>query len=333
MRESRADDPHEMNASTFRTRLSAFLRSAGGAWFALAALFAVCALTSAPFRNPQNLVNVARQVSYGGLIALGMTFVIVAGGIDLSVGSLFALSGVCALLAGGACPAAWPAGASFAVAAAAGLAAGLAGGALNGALVSLGGLPPFIATLGTYSVFRSLSLYLADSGTLVTANPVFGAVGGASPLGLPAPVWILVALAALLEVALCRTPWGRHCLATGASERVARFSGIRIGRTRFFGYLLTGGLCALSALLFVGRLDSISSSNAGLLYELDAIAAVVIGGASMAGGRGSLRGTLAGVFVLGLVSNILDLWGVNVSLQGCVKGLVIVVSVLVQRKG
>ena len=113
---------------------------------------------------------------------------------------------------------------------------------------------------------------------------------------------------------------------------MARFSGIRPGRTRVFGYALTGALCAMAAVLFIGRLDSISSSNAGLLYELDAIAAVVIGGAAMSGGSGTLRGTLAGVLVLGVVTNILDLWGVNVSLQGCVKGLVILLSVLVRRR-
>lgn len=322
---------HAMEEKNLRAKTLRLLRSAGGAWLALALLLAVCALTSAPFRSPQNLLNIVRQSSYGGIVALGMTFVIVSGGIDLSVGSLFALSGVCALLAGAALPASWPPALSFAVACAAGLAAGLAGGALNGALVAAGGLPPFIATLGTYSIFRSLALYLADSGTVPAPNPLFGRIGGGAPLGIPAPVLALLALAVLLDVVLALTPFGRHALATGASERVARFSGIRTGRVRFLGYLLTGGLCALSALLFAGRLESISSSNAGLLYELDAIAAVIIGGAAMSGGRGSLRGTLAGVLVLGVVTNILDLWGVNVSLQGCVKGAVIVISVLVQR--
>ena len=322
---------HAMEEKNLRAKTLRLLRSAGGAWLALALLLAVCALTSAPFRSPQNLLNIVRQSSYGGIVALGMTFVIVSGGIDLSVGSLFALSGVCALLAGAALPASWPPALSFAVACAAGLAAGLAGGALNGALVAAGGLPPFIATLGTYSIFRSLALYLADSGTIPASNPLFGRIGGGAPLGIPAPVLALLALAVLLDVVLALTPFGRHALATGASERVARFSGIRTGRVRFLGYLLTGGLCALSALLFAGRLESISSSNAGLLYELDAIAAVIIGGAAMSGGRGTLRGTLAGVLVLGVVTNILDLWGVNVSLQGCVKGAVIVISVLVQR--
>lgn len=305
---------------------------ASGAWLALAILLAVCALTSAPFRNPQNLLNVARQVSYGGIIALGMTFVIVSGGIDLSVGSLFALCGVAGLSAAAALPSSVPAGAAFAVAVLAAGATGLAGGALNGAIVVAGGVPPFIATLGTYSVFRSLALWWADSGTLVTENPVFGAVGGASLLGVPVPVWTFAALAAALDVVLALTPFGRHVVASGASERVALFAGIRVGRVRFAGYAMTGLLCALASILFVGRLDSISSSNAGLLYELDAIAAVVIGGAAMSGGSGTLRGTLAGALVLGTISNILDLWGVNVSLQGCVKGAVVVFSVLVQRK-
>ena len=318
--------------ATLCRSVSRIFSGGGAAWAALLVLSLVCAISSAPFRNPQNLLNIVRQVSYSGIVALGMTWVIAAGGIDLSVGSLFALSGVVALLVEHALPPESSTAATFAAAAAAALLAGLCGGALNGALVAVGRLPPFIATLGTYSIFRSLALYLADSGTLSTSNPLFGAVGGASALGVPVPAWALLGLAALLDCALALTPLGRHVLAVGASERVARFSGIRPGSVRFFGYALTGVLCAFSALLFIGRLDSISSSNAGLLYELDAIAAVVIGGAAMSGGSGTLRGTLAGVLVLGVVTNILDLWGVNVSLQGCVKGLVILLSVLVRRK-
>ena len=319
-------------SAKLRAAVSRFSGGSAGAWLALALLLAICAATSQPFRNPQNLLNIARQVSYGGIIALGMTFVIVSGGIDLSVGSLFALCGVAALSAEAALPSSAPPAAAFAAAALAAAATGLAGGALNGAAVVAGKVPPFIATLGTYSVFRSLALWWADSGTLVAKSPVFGAVGGASFLGVPVPVWTFVALAAALDVALGLTPWGRHVVASGASERVALFSGIRVGRVRFGAYVLTGLLCALSSVLFVGRLDSISSSNAGLLYELDAIAAVVIGGAAMSGGSGTLRGTLAGALLLGVISNILDLWGVNVSLQGCVKGAVVVFSVLVQRK-
>ena len=306
--------------------------SSAGAWLALALLAAVCAATSAPFRNPQNLLNIARQVSYSGIIALGMTFVIVSGGIDLSVGSLFALCGVSALSAEAAVHASLPTGASFAVACLAALATGALGGALNGAVVCLGSVPPFIATLGSYSIFRSRALWWADSGTVPAGNALFGRIGGSAALGVPTPVWVFVLLAAALDVALAKTPWGRHVAASGASERVAEFAGIRVKRVRFGAYVLTGALCAAAAVLFAGRLESISSSSAGLLYELDAIAAVVIGGAAMSGGSGTLRGTLAGALILGMVSNALDLWGVNVSLQGCVKGAVVIVSVLVQRK-
>lgn len=315
-----------------RSAFSRFAAGGGAAWLALAALAIVCSLTSPAFARTANLLNIARQSAYTGLVALGMTFVIAAGGIDLSVGSLFALSGVAAAKLLGA-PGAGGAGFALACAALCVL-AGALGGAANGALVVAGRIPPFIATLGTYSLFRSLALWLADSGNL--PSPAYdNAVtrfGQSAPLGLPAPVWLLLLLAVVLGAALARTPWGRHVLATGASERVARFAGIRVGRIRFGTYLLVGALAGLAAFLSLGRLGTLSSSNAGLFYELDAIAAVVIGGAAMSGGRGTVAGTLAGALVLGVLSNALQLWGVDPALQGAVKGAVIVLSVLVQRK-
>ncbi|MBQ9725919.1 MAG: ABC transporter permease [Kiritimatiellae bacterium] len=318
-----------------RRALSRFAAGGGAAWLALAALALVCSLSSPVFARPANLLNVARQSSYTGLVALGMTFVVVAGGIDLSVGSLFAFSGVAAAQLLSALPGAAGGGAAFAAACAALCAAlGAAGGAVNGALVAAGRLPPFIATLGTYSLFRSLSLWLADSGSVPSPgwDNAVTRFGQAAPLGVPSPVWILLALAAALGVALSRTPWGRHAVAAGAGERVARFAGVRVGRVRFATYVLAGALAGLSAFLALGRLGTLSSSNAGLFFELDAIAAVVIGGASMSGGRASVSGTLAGAFVLGVLSNALQLWGVDPSLQGAVKGLAIVLSVLVQRR-
>ncbi len=306
----------------------------GGAYLALLLLFVVCAVSNETFRNPQNLLNILRQTSYSGIIALGMTFIIIGGGIDLSVGSLFAFCGVVTVLAANSASSHGIGDSQvFAAGAAVSLLSGALCGAVNGALVVVGRLPPFIATLGTYSVFRSLSLYMADSGTLTTVNPYFERFGGAVFAGLPIPVWFLICIAAVFDCVLSLTPYGRHLLATGAGERVAIFSGVRTRSVRFVSYVLTGVCAGIASLLFIGRLGSVSSSNAGMLYELDAIAAVIIGGASMAGGRGTLRGTLAGVLVLGIVSNILDLWGVDVSLQGTVKGLVIIVSVLVQRKG
>ena len=319
----------------FKTLLSAI----AGPTFALAALILLCGLTNDVFLSTQNLLNIMRQVSYSGLIALGMTFVIVGGGIDLSVGSLFALAGVSAALAmqSFSAPVAAilglsPDAAGILVGATVAMAAALLGSAVNALAIVAGRLPPFIATLGTLSIFRSSALFLADSGTLAVDNPAFAALGGATALGIPLPALVLVVATAAMDVVLARTVFGRHVCAVGANARVATFAGIRSGRVTFANYLIPGLCIGASAFLFLGRLGSISSSNAGMLYELDAIAAVIIGGASMTGGRGTLRGTLAGIFILGVVSNILDLWGVSVNLQGVVKGLVIIVSVLIQRK-
>lgn len=319
--------------------LATIRAAAAGPWFALAALVLLCGLTNDVFLGTQNLLNIMRQVSYTGLIALGMTFVIVGGGIDLSVGSLFAFAGVSAALAMQSFTAPVsatlglaPDAAGILVGAVVAMAVALLGSAVNALAIVAGRLPPFIATLGTLSIFRSSALFLADSGTLAVDNPAFAALGGATALGVPLPALVLVTVAVLMDVALARTVFGRHVCAVGASPRVAAFAGIRVNRVTFATYLIPGLCIGASAFLFLGRLGSISSSNAGMLYELDAIAAVIIGGASMSGGRGTLRGTLAGIFILGVVSNILDLWGVSVNLQGVVKGLVIVVSVLIQRK-
>lgn len=303
-----------------------------GAYLALVVLLAVCAVSNETFRSPGNLLNILRQCSYSGIISLGMTFVIVSGGIDLSVGSLFAFCGVVTALALQALPEISPTS-GFAIAAAVAAVTGAAGGTVNGLLVTAGKLPPFIATLGTLSIFRSLSLYFADSGTLMTENELIENFGGGTFLMIPAPVWIMLVIAAVLDCVLSLTRHGRYTLAVGASERVALFAGIRAARVKLLSYVITGFCAGISSFLFLGRLGSISSSNAGSQYELDAIAAVIIGGASMSGGKGTLRGTLAGVLILGIVSNILDLWGINVSLQGMVKGLVIIISVLIQRKG
>ncbi|MBQ4106277.1 MAG: ABC transporter permease [Lentisphaeria bacterium] len=303
--------------------------AAGGAYLALLVLLIVCSVSSPSFRQWQNLLNITRQVSYSGIIALGMTLVIIGGGIDLSVGSLLALTGCLSIITMNACPdPAWGLAAAFAVA----LLAGAAGGAVNGTLVTLGRIPPFIATLGTYSIFRSLALYTADAGLLSTANPCFRALGRATVAGIPLPTIALVVLTGVFALLLDRTAYGRHLCAAGANDKVARYAAIRTGRVRFFSYLAIGATVGLSALLLGARLNSISSTNAGLAYELDAIAAVIIGGTAMSGGRGSLWGTLAGVAILGIVSNILDMWGVSVNLQGTVKGLVIIAAVLIQRK-
>lgn len=300
-----------------------------GPYLALAALLAVCCVSSESFRQGQNLLNITRQVSYSGIIALGMTLVIIGGGIDLAVGSLLALAGCLAiqLMNQFADP-----GLGLGLAMAAAMLVGLAGGAVNGALVSLGKIPPFIATLGTLSIYRSLALYGADAGLVTSRNELFGKLGAATVAGVPLPVAVLLILTGLFSLLLNRTRFGRHLCATGASERVAVYAAIATGRVRFMTYLLAGFTVGVSAILLGGRLNSVSSANAGLSYELDAIAAVIIGGTAMSGGRGSVWGTLAGVMILGIVSNVLDMWGISVNLQGMVKGMVIIGAVLIQRK-
>ena len=181
-------------------RLTALLKSTGGPWAALVVLLLICCISNEHFRSVQNLVNITRQVSYSGLIALGMTFVIAGGGIDLSVGSLLAFSGVISILGMNAVPGSE--GLAVALAAVIAIALGAACGAANGALVALGKVPPFIATLGTLVIFRSLALYFGNSGLVSSENNVYREFGGAVIGGIPLPVWILLILTVLFSVIL-----------------------------------------------------------------------------------------------------------------------------------
>ena len=298
-------------------------------FLALAALLLVCIISNEHFRSPQNLINITRQVSYTGIVALGMTFVIIAGGIDLSIGSLLALAGVSGIMLMGKI--ADPAAAVLAAFAAT-LAIGILGGVVNGAIITLGKVPSFIATLGTLSIYRSLSLYMADAGTVSSSNDMFRALGSADFLGLPLPAWVFFGLAVVFGVILRQTSLGRHICATGANAKAAEYAAIKTGAVRFITYAIAGFTAGVSAFLFSTRLNSISSTDAGLSYELDAIAAAIIGGTAMNGGRGSIAGTVAGVFILGIISNALDMWGAPVNLQGLVKGSIIIIAVLIQRQ-
>lgn len=299
-----------------------------GPYLALALLLIICCVSSPGFRKPQNLLNITRQVSYSGIIALGMTFVIIGGGIDLSVGSMMAFSGTLGIIAMNHITDPWM---GLMAAALVTLAAGFCGGAVNGLLVNVGKVPPFIATLGTMSIFRSLTLQLTNAGTLTTRNALYGNLGGAVFLKLPLPAWVLFAFTALGSLILLRTRFGRHVCATGSNERVARYAAISTRAVSFWTYAIVGLFCGISGMLLGGRLCSLSSTTAGLGYELDAIAAAIIGGTAMSGGRGSLAGTLVGVLILGIIGNVLVMWGVSANLQDTVKGVVIIAAVLMQR--
>ena len=295
-------------SSKFSQTAARLLRSTGGPYAALIVLLIVCCLSNEHFRNIQNLINITRQVSYSGIIALGALSIM---GMNAFPGSETAAVALAALIA---------------------VVTGAVGGTTNGLLVSVGKIPPFIATLGTMVIFRSLTLYFADSGLVSTENEAFRSFGGALIGSVPLPVWVMLILTVLLSVLLNRTRLGRHICAVGSNERVARYSGIRTGVVKYSTYLIAGLTAGVSALLFGSRLNAVSSTSAGLSYELDAIAAVIIGGSSMNGGRASVWGTLAGVLILGIVSNVLDMWGISVTLQGTVKGLVIIIAVMIQHK-
>ncbi len=305
------------------------LLSEYGPYIALALLLLVCMVSSPAFRKPQNLLNITRQISYSGMLAIGMTYVIIGGGIDLSVGSMLAFSGCIGIFAMNQVASPWG---GVAVAFLATLLVGIAAGALNGLLVTAGKIPPFIVTLGTLSIFRSLSLYIANAGLVTSKNACYAQIGGLVWLGVPLPAWTLLLFTAIGTLFLTQTRTGRHICAVGSNERVARYAAIRTNWVKFQTYVIAGALAGFSAFLLGGRLNSLSSTTAGLNYELDAIAATIIGGTAMSGGKGSIVGTLAGALILGIVSNVLDMWGVSVNLQGTVKGIVIIIAVLIQRQ-
>lgn len=297
------------------------------------------------FLYPENLLNVLRQSSFVGIIAIGMTFVIIAGGIDLSVGSLLAC---CAALGILVVNTGVDAGTGTFIAVAMGFAimlgVGAAAGLLNGLLIAKGRIAPFIATLGGLAAYRSLALTLADGGemrsqagtafkTLGTGGiPIPGVeVANNVPLLMPYPVLVFIAVAIAAHVILTRTRFGRYVIALGCNERAARYSGIRVDRVKLGVYALIGLTTGIAAVLLSSRMNSVSSPGTGNLYELDAIAAVVIGGTRMSGGVGTIFGTVVGVLILGVITNMLNLYGAPIHLQGLVKGLIIIAAVLVQR--
>jgi ribose transport system permease protein len=295
---------------------------------ALVVLFIISAAASPYFLKIQNLHNILRQVSYTGIIALGMTFVIIGGGIDLSVGSLTALAGGVAILALNAVGN--NAGIPLAIIVAIGV--GFAGGSVNGLLITKFRIAPFVVTLGTMSIYRSLALYFINAGEYRSMVNDYKLIGSGKFLGIFIPVWLFLGLAVFLQIILTGTRFGRYVLTVGSNERVARYSAIKVNLIRFLTYSIVGVCVGISAMLFGSRLNAVSSSNMGLAYELDAIAAVVIGGTSMSGGSGTVLGTVLGAIILGIINNMLNMLGVSPYLQGTVKGLVIIFAVLLQYK-
>ena len=279
-------------------------------------------LSDGRFLAYRNIVNVFRQVSITGILAIGATLILITGGIDLSVGSVLALAGVIA--ADMAHPESrFPLAAVFLTA----VVIGLAAGAVNGSIVAYAGAPPFIVTLGMTTAARGMALLYAKGQPIVDFKKSFNFIGQGSLLGIPVPVWILILIIAISGVILHSTKLGRYIFAVGGNEDAARASGISVKHVKFFVYLYMGALCGIVGLILSARTNT-GAPNAGAGYELDAIAAAVIGGTSISGGKGHIAGTVIGMLILGVLSNGLDILNISTYIQQIVKGIVIVLAVL-----
>ena len=292
-----------------------------GTVIGLAVLCAVLWALTPHFLTVSNLLNIAQQTSINAIVAVGMTFVIISGGIDLSVGSIVALAGV-------ALGAMLQTGYPLPVALAAALAAGTACGMLNGALVSVGGLPPFIATLGMMSAARGTALVFTEGRPISGFDDGFRALATGSIGFVPAPVVVMILVYVVAHLVLTRTTFGRYTYAIGGNEEATRLSGVAVRFHKTLIYGTSGLISAVAAIVLTARLNS-AQPIAGMMYELDAIAATVIGGTSLMGGQGTLAGTLVGALIMGVLRNGLNLLGVSSFLQQIVIGVVIVSAVLV----
>ena len=308
---------------TRNLQLSKWIRN-GGTLLALIIMCAVFASQSATFFTGKNAINIFQASSINALVALGMTMVIILGGIDLSVGSVAALSAVfmgdlmvnhqlpwvlCVILA---------------------LLLGVLCGALNAFLISIVKLQPFIVTLGTMSLYRAMALIYTDG------NPIFGLPSGFRKMitsylwGLPAPVYIVLAMTLVSWLILNRMPLGEYIVSTGGNEEAATISGVPVIQTKFFTYCFCGFLSALAAAVLVGRLGA-AEPIVGANWELNAIASAAIGGASLSGGKGSVVGTILGAVILGTLINGLTLMNVQAFWQLAATGAIILVAMIVDR--
>ncbi|MCA0963018.1 ABC transporter permease [Salipiger bermudensis] len=277
------------------------------------------------FFSVGNIMNVLRQVSIVAILAVGMTFVILTGGIDLSVGAVMALSGTIAagLMVNMGLPG-W-------VGLLAGLGVGVGLGIFNGVMVAWGRMPAIIVTLATMGIARGLGL-LYSGGYPISGIPSWISWFGIGRIGIvPVPVIAMVIVYALAWILLQRTPFGRHVYAIGGNELAAKLSGVKTQMVKLTVYAISGLTSAFAALILTGRLMS-GQPNAGVGFELDAIAAVVLGGTAIAGGRGLILGTLIGAVLLGILNNGLNLMGINPYLQDVIKGLIILLAIYIGRE-
>ena len=302
-------------------------------------LIAGFSLASQAFFSVNNALTVLLQTSVIGLLGIGMTMVIITGGIDLSVGSVLALAGVGTAMA-------VKAGVPVGLAMGFGVLIGAACGAINGLIVTRAKIPPFVATLGMMLMARGLALQLTGAAPISQLGEAFGRLGNGALFrmvemqangfpkvifpGIPYPAILLLLVAVSAAYLLRRRQIGRHIYATGSNEEAARLSGVRVDQTKLYAYAMSGALAGLAGNVLMSRLVTAQPSE-GVMYELDAIAAAVIGGASLSGGVGAVSGTMIGAFIIGILRNGLNMAGVSAFIQQIVIGAVVIGAVWIDQ--
>ena len=295
-----------------------------GLAIALAALMTGLAIARPGFLTIPNLVNLLRQISINGILAVGVTYVLLTGGVDLSLGSVVALTGVVAASF------AHPGQHGLLAPVLMGVLAGAVCGAANGLMVTLGRVAPFVATLGMMTSARGLALLASGGRPVSNLAPAFTRIGSGDIAAVPVPVVIFFAVALLSHIFLKNMRWGRYVYAIGGNENAARASGISVRGVKAAAYTICGALAGLAGVVLSARITT-GQPNAGIGYELDAIAAVVIGGTSLNGGVGGVGGTILGALLIGMINNGLDLLNVSSYYQQVIKGVIIVGAVWLDR--
>jgi len=303
--------------------------------FILLGLVVVLSIASPSFLQPQNLINVVRQISVIGLLAIGVTVVIISTGIDLSLGSVLALASVVAASFAQAPDWARPMYPGLQLPVLLSFGAGIAVGALcgliNGALIAGFRIPPFIATLGMMTAARGVALIYSNGRPISGLTDEFNYIGQGSVIGIPIPIIVLAVVAIAAHLMLHNTRFGRHVYALGGNEQAARVSGLNLTRIKILIYVFAGALAGLGGLVLSARIGS-GQPTLGQGAELDAIAAAVIGGTSFAGGIGTIWGTLVGALIIGVINNGLDLLNVSPFSQQVVKGVIIVIAIIIDER-
>lgn len=293
----------------------------------------LCGLAAPRFLRPNNLLNILRNTSIVGIISLGMTFVIIAGGIDLSCGPILATSGAVLIFLQGmvtelgepALPLIIPVLACVLVATFIGF--------LNGLIITRAKLPPFIVTLAVGIIARSVVMYFCRGATIMGNNvQEFTNIGNGTFLKMPIPFVTAIVLAVLLHIILTRSKLGSFVFAVGGNENAAKYSGIKVNRIKIFTYMMVGFCTGIAAVIEMSRMAAVAATTSGMQYEFEAITAVIVGGTSLNGGKGRLIGTIVGFIILGIVNNMMIMLDISPYLSGAVKGAVILFAVLIQRR-